>query len=65
MAEIIIFAFATLVAIAGGVAAHRYAKARVELARELMAAGWVQVGCDFIRGPILVPPPEEKGRERR
>lgn len=34
----------------------RYASARSKEATRLIDEGWIMIGCDFIQGPIMVPP---------
>ena len=46
-----------------GLVARVLAYARMEEVRILEAAGWQRVGFNFMTGPVMVPPPPDRGLE--
>jgi len=59
-AEIFIFSTAAILTAIIMIPIVRYANRRVREARDLAALGWICVGCDFLTGPIMIPPPSRE-----
>ena len=59
-ADIFILSFAAILTAIIMIPVVRYTRRRQREARELAEKGWICVGCDFLTGPIMVPPPKRK-----
>ena len=59
-AEIFIFSVAAIATAIIMIPVVRYTRRQVREAKELAEKGWVCIGCDFLTGPIMVPPPKRK-----
>jgi hypothetical protein len=54
--EIAALLFVGGVGFASAVGAYLWVRNRIRLAEELLANGWVCIGCNFITGPVMIPP---------
>lgn len=58
-ADVVILSVSAVLMIPLGIFLRRYTRLRIEAANELRRQGWIQVDCNFLLGPIMVPPPRE------